>query len=640
MYFLSTVKKLVIFGSLGTASAAYIDFTSLPSHPRLLFTQERVKAVLSMNGSDTYYRGILASLKDTADSAVASPLSLTSATAWSSTIRMNVGAVAGTFLLTNDTIYSDWVADSIILLSKLSDWDTSNFLTTADIAMTVSIGYDWTYDVLTADQRKEVESAIATKSLVPALNSSINSWSEHTNNWAQVTHGCLIIAALAIGDTDTTVADSIMDFSFPKLNVSLEQYAPDGGWIEGYSYGTYAGIFLGLMMGSLETATGDDLGISKLPGMSNLGTWLTHGFGQTGGFSWADGAWTFSNANSLWSVGYWAQKFNSPEWLQGMLSRFSTKEAATFQAFVFYNSSFMSPNILPTMPRYNQFAGTAGMTYRTSWEDSNGWFFGFMGGFNGRSHGHLDAGSFVIDYQGYRWAELLGSDSYSLTQYFVGPRRWTYYRCRSEGANTLSISNTTQSALHFANQIPSANNSLRWVGSFDNSSRFGIANLSEAYANVTSSVLRGVAFLNGSQILIRDEIHALKAVDIATSWHTVASVNIDSNNRSATLTQGSVVMNLTLLSPPGAFLELEDTNPCNSYSPCAEATNTGIYNLAVRLASLTTEANISVVLMESGNEIIQFNRPLSQWYPRCEVDCWDSANIDDPYWLRNSEIYY
>ncbi|KAJ5145172.1 hypothetical protein N7448_002564 [Penicillium atrosanguineum] len=631
---------LFIFLNVSFSTAISLDYTSLPSHPRLMFTEERVNAVNSMRESDTLYDNILTSLQSTADAAVATPLSLTSATSWSSTIRMNVGAVAGTYRLTSNETYSTWVAESILLLSGLPDWDPSNFLNTADIVMTISIGYDWVYETLSTDQRTMIEQAIISKAFTPALNSSINSWSEHTNNWAQVTNGCLIIATLAIGDTNSAIADEILDFTFPKLNVSLEQYGPDGGWIEGYSYGTYAGIFLGLTMGSLESALGNDLGISNLPGMSNLGAWLTHGFGQTGGFSWADGAWTFSNANSLWSVGYWAQKLSRPEWLQGMLSRFDTGEAATFQAFVFYNSSLMTPNVLSTMPRYEQFEGVAGMTYRTSWEDSSGWFFGFMGGFNGRSHGHLDAGSFVIDYNGYRWAELLGSDSYSLTNYFVGSRRWTYYRCRTEGANSLSISNTKQTALSFANQIPSANNSLRWVGSFDDSSRFGVANLTEAYSNVTNTVFRGVAFLNNSQLLIRDEILAPKAVDIATSWHTVATVSISSDKRSAMLTQSDTVMKLTIMSPSDAYLELEDTNPCNAYSSCSEAENSGIYNLAVRLGSLTTEANITTILTENGSKIISFDLPLNEWYSACTEDCWQSANVENPYWLAKSEVYY
>lgn len=628
---------ILAFASIASAS---IDFLSLPSHPRLMFTDNRVQAVLSMNQTDLYYQGVLEYLQKTANTAIATPLSLSASTFWSSTIRMNVGATAGMYRLTNNSAYSDWVVETILTIINLSDWDPSNFLNTADMTMTVSLGYDWVYDQLTETQREAIETAISEKSFVPALNSSINSWSEHTNNWAQVTHSCLIISTLAIGDVKTTLANQIIDFSLPKLNVSLQQYAPDGGWVEGYSYGTYAGIFLGLMMGSLDSALGNDLGISSLPGMRNLGAWLTHGFGQTGGFSWADGAWAFSNANSLWSVGYWATRFNQAGWLQGILSRFTAAQAATFQAYLFYNATLNTTNVLPNMPRYSQFKSVAGMTYRTSWTNSGGWFYGFMGGFNGRSHGHLDAGSFVVDYKGYRWAELLGSDSYSLSNYFAAPKRWTYYRCRSEGANTLSISDKAQTALHFANQIPSANNSLLWAGSFDSSSRFGIANLTEAYSNVTTSVLRGVAVLNDSQFLVRDEIIALDAVDIAASWHTTADITLDTDNRTATLTKGDITMELTIVRPSNAYLELVDTNPCHAYTGCSEMTNSGIYNVAVRLSDLTTEATILLALAESGTSLEKFDTPLKSWYSLCTVDCWKGENVGDPYWLENSEVYY
>jgi hypothetical protein len=292
------------------------------------------------------------------------------------------------------------------------------------------------------------------------------------------------------------------------------------------------------------------------------------------------------------------------------------------------------------MPRYDQFKGVAGMTYRTSWTNSDGWFYGFMGGFNGRSHGHLDAGSFVVEYKGYRWAELLGSDSYSLSNYFAAPKRWTYYRCRSEGANTLSISNKPQTALYFANQIPSANNSLLWAGSFDSSSRFGVANLTEAYSNITTSVLRGVAVLNDSQLLVRDEIIAPDAVDIAASWHTTADITLGTDNRTATLTQGDITMELTILRPSNAYLELVDTNPCNAYSGCSEMTNSGIYNVAVRLSELTTEATILLALAESGASLVDFDTPLESWYSLCTVDCWKGGNVGDPYWLENSEVYF
>ena len=78
------------------------------------------------------------------------------------------------------------------------------------------------------------------------------------------------------------------------------------------------------------------------------------------------------------------------------------------------------------------------VTLRTRWQDGEATFMGFKAGEMGASHGNLDAGSFVLDALGTRWAVDLGGDDYALPGYF-GSQRWTYYRLRAEGHNTLVI---------------------------------------------------------------------------------------------------------------------------------------------------------------------------------------------------------
>jgi hypothetical protein len=622
------------------SSALAVDLSDLSAHPRLMMTPDRISDVLKMNQSDSYYQDILQELKASADSSIKTPITLSSATAWSSNIRLEIATVSGIYLLTNDTDYADYVVNGILLLSNLSDWDPSNFLYTADICMTIAIGYDWVYDQMSDSQREIVENALMEKGMVAALNSSLSTWSSHTNNWAQVCPTGLIMASLAIGDKYANLAEQVIEYSFDRLSVSLEGYAPDGGWYEGYNYGTYANMFLAMLTASLETSLNDDLGISALPGISDIGSWLTYGYGHVGGFSWGDGSWIFTNANVLWCTGYWARKFGKPSWLQGMLSHFTLAEVVNFQALLFYDSVDTSGDSLAEMSLNYQWENVAAMTYRESWSDNTSWFFGLMGGYNGRSHGHLDAGSFVVDFKQYRWAELLGSDSYSLSGYFSGTKRWSYYRCRTEGANTLSIADETQSPLYLANQIPSSNNSLLWTGSFGKSTYFGVVNLTQAYQNATTSVMRGVALLTGSQFIVRDEIRASQAVDIVASWHTSADVVISSDMRTASLTQGDVTMIATVLSPAEAFFEMISTNPCLAYSGCQEMTNDGIYNLAVRLSDKTKATNISVSLTESGSSVQPFDVALSSWSSLCVKDCSQLDNIENPSWLEDAEEYF
>jgi hypothetical protein len=204
----------------------------------------------------------------------------------------------------------------------------------------------------------------------------------------------------------------------------------------------------------------------------------------------------------------------------------------------------------------------------------------------------------------------------------------------------LSIADETQSPLYLANQIPSSNNSLLWTGSFGNSTYFGVVNLTQAYQNATTSVMRGVALLTGSQFIVRDEIRSSQAVDIVASWHTSADVVISSDMRTASLTQGDVTMIATVLSPAEAFFEMISTNPCLAYSGCQEMTNDGIYNLAVRLSDKTKATNISVSLTESGSSVQPFDVALSSWSSLCVKDCSQLDNIENPSWLEDAEEYF
>src|SRR5690606_12355158 len=50
---------------------------------------------------------------------------------------------------------------------------------------------------------------------------------------------------------------------------------------------------------------------------------------------------------------------------------------------------------------------------RTGWNKTKDIYVGFKGGTASVSHGHMDAGSFVLDMDGVRWASELGMQQYN-----------------------------------------------------------------------------------------------------------------------------------------------------------------------------------------------------------------------------------
>ena len=191
------------------------------------------------------------------------------------------------------------------------------------------------------------------------------------------------------------------------------------------------------------------------------------------------------------------------------------------------------------MPLDAFFRGIDVAFFRSAWEDPQALYVGFKGGNNKANHSHLDLGTFVLDARGYRWAVDLGSDNYNLPAYF-GKQRWTYYRLKTAGHNTLVINGVNQATSARAPIIAFHATSAR---------AFAVADLTAAYP-MTQRVWRGVAMLDRERVLIEDEIEADQPVDIVWGMHTPAEMSID--GASAMLKQGAETVQARIIAPAGA----------------------------------------------------------------------------------------
>ena len=89
-------------------------------------------------------------------------------------------------------------------------------------------------------------------------------------------------------------------------------------------------------------------------------------------------------------------------------------------------------------------------SFRSSWTDNHGMYMALKAGalLNHQAHGDLDAGDFVIDAMGQRFAGEYGSGDYLSANYFSNEtqasERWTYYRKMTEGQNVIAINGQNQ----------------------------------------------------------------------------------------------------------------------------------------------------------------------------------------------------
>jgi hypothetical protein len=235
------------------------------------------------------------------------------------------------------------------------------------------------------------------------------------------------------------------------------------------------------------------------------------------------------------------------------------------------------------LPRDAVFRGIDVAFFRSDWEDPRTVYVGFKGGDNRANHSHLDLGSFVLDAGGTRWALDLGGDDYNLPGYF-GKQRWTYYRLRTEGHNTLTIDG--------ANQSPTARAPL--VAFLSTPERaFAVADLTQAYAPAVQRARRGLALLERRRVLVQDEVQAPAPVEVGWNFHTRARSATEGAR--ATLSQGGVTLEARILSPAGARFEVFDATP----SP-PQAQQPDVHNLVVRLPEKVRQLRLAVLLTPAG----------------------------------------
>src|SRR5262249_41694160 len=159
-------------------------------------------------------------------------------------------------------------------------------------------------------------------------------------------------------------------------------------------------------------------------------------------------------------------------------------------------------------------------------------------------------GSFVLDAFGHRWAMDLGSDNYDLPGYF-GQQRFTYYRLRTEGHNTLTIDGQNQPAKAKAAIVA-------FHSSPDRAS--AVIDLSEGYAGLAKSVRRGVAMIDRKRVVMQDELELTKPAEVVWSMHTPSKVALSENDAVALLTQDNAGVRVRIAEPAGARFEVGPAN--------------------------------------------------------------------------------
>jgi len=472
-------------------------------------------------------------------------------------VKSRIYALAMAYRMTGEKPYLDRAWAELNAAMGLPSWSDQSFLATAEMTHAFAIAYDWLYRDWTPEQRNAIASAIIQKGIKPALPYYTSKpprkpeWATSTHNWNPVCNGGIGVGALAIAEVDKALAGDLLRKAIGSLPLAMNQFGPDGAWGEGPTYWQYAIEYNVLFLAAMQTALGTDFGLSSIPGFSFTASFPLAFTGLGGrAFSYGDAGEIHSEMPEL----FWlAKKFNNPNAAAFQLKTAGKTPAKAASDMVWGSWWLQHPPVERPRPPGQAFRGVNVAFMRSDANSPQSAFVGFKGGDNRFNHGHLDIGTFVYDAAGCRWAVDIGGDAYSMPAYF-GNKRWTYYRCRAEGHNTLVIASNQG-----PDQSPSAVVPLAKT-SFKPGNSFATANLTPAYPNA-ASVRRGLRLL-GNSLLIQDEIQNKSPSDVRWFLHTEAA--IEPNGRTAKLTIGDQTLTATILEPATATFEALPVQPLPS----------------------------------------------------------------------------
>ena len=547
---------------------------SMPPHPRILLRAGEERGILRDIATDSVRRRIHQAILSGADElSLLPPIE-----------RIKIGrrlldksreGLRRLFLLsyaarlTGDARYVRRAEQEMLAIAAFSDWNPSHFLDVAEMTMGMAIGYDWLYDRLPETSRVAIRNAIITKGLEPSLDSTFNGWLRVSSNWNQVCNAGITFGAMAVYEHQPERSRALVNRAIASVVLPMEDYAPDGAYPEGYGYWDYGTSFNVMLLGALETVYGNDFGLSTRPGFLKTGGYMAHMAGPTGqGWNYADagGGSEFHPA-----MFYFAARTGDAGLLwteRGNLARSDARRLARNRllpaAMIFGRGIDIANAPPPTSATWTGGGKNPVAMMRTSWMDPAAIFVGVKGGSASDNHAHMDAGSFVMEADGVRWAMDFGADDYNqletagvdLWNRSQASQRWQVFRYNNRAHSTLTVNDslhrvTGRAIIRSTSASPSRMNA--------------VVDMTEVFGGSVASAEREVAIVDGDHVVIRDDIQAgSRPATIRWNMVTPAMVKITGPG-AAELTRNGKTLTLRVSEPSAVTMKTWTTAPAQAY---------------------------------------------------------------------------
>lgn len=439
--------------------------------------------------------------------------------------------------MTGKDKYLSRVRDDILTVCAFPDWHTKHFLDTGEMALAVAIGLDWCYRGLPPAVRDEAAAAMERF----ALSQYKGQWfTRQEHNWNQVCYCGLVAAALAAYEWYPSVSRELLESAVTDNRKAMKMYGPDGVYPEGYVYWAYGTGFETMLLEMLNGVYGTDTGLSDAPGFMKTGTFMKYMVGTSGKcFSYSD---SDEELYPLYAMWWFAARLSRPDLLEGEIAMlrsgkyFDDRDWMRFAVFsACMASKFPMPRKITSSGGDKLFSGSGPIPVvliRTGWDGSpDERYLAFKGGRASYNHGHMDAGSFVYDAFGMRWACDLGTQPYAAVENALKAHggsfwsrkqnsfRWKVFRLGNMAHNTLTVSSMQHNV----------DGEARIIDVIDtDEARGGKIDLTPVFSGQLSSAFRKIQLIDDDYLSVSDSVTALpdKPADIEWRMATDAAATI------------------------------------------------------------------------------------------------------------------
>lgn len=494
------------------------------------------------------------------------------------TIVDNLLSCSYAYRMTGQSAYLVKAKGDLATVCGYANWVPSG-LSVGEISLAVAIAYDWLYYDLGLEERTVIHNAMVDKGIRQVYSKNMSS---SIGNWNSIILGGAACASLAVYEKDKEISVKQIEKAVEENKIAMKGiYSPDGNYAEGCGYWEYGTGFEVCFLTSLQDIFGHTAGLMEVPGFMESGKYAlyTHGTMNTQ-FSYCDGGGT---TDSPFLTSWWFAAMQDDPTLAFCEARMldegnysDTKLTDTkyrlLPAMIVMMRDFDIDSRTMSPPAEEIWHGAGEMPVvmvRRGWNyDETDVFLGIKAGHcntwktSGTAHGHMDAGSFVFEAEGVRWSDDIMRPSYSAwfaALQAAGSRsgdtsqtglRWDTFRVNNLCHSTIvSYSNdgSVPDKLHPSDFYVDGFATIDEV--IDAGGRQGaVVDMTGPMKGQVSRATRTIELVDGTDLVVTDEITALPSLDCELEWRMLSITNATVTEEGITLTKNGRSRTLAMTS--------------------------------------------------------------------------------------------